>query len=119
MRLILSNVKQAFSQTIFVLGLMLFISLTSLCFDQQPSYAVSGAANRLTPDEKIDRAYDLNEAAGIIEEQRSAAYEEAIKVGDSPQSMEKAYEKNEKAYEKEHPQPNIIEKAKELIEGAN
>ncbi len=117
MRLILSNVKQAFSQTIFVLGLMLFISLMSLCLAQQPSYAVSGAANQLTPGEKLDRAFDMNEAAGLTEQQRVDAYEQAIKEGDSPQSMEKAYEYEEKVEESKHPKPNIIEQAKEVLQG--
>ena len=117
MRLILSNVKEAFSQTIFVLGLVLFISLTSLCFSQQPSYAVSGAANQLTPGEKLDRAFDMGEAAGLTEQQRVDAYEQAIKEGDSPQSMEKAYEYEEKVEESKQAKPNIIQQAEELFQG--
>lgn len=108
---------QALRRSIFVLGLMLLISVSSLfLFVQQPSYAVTSAASKLTPEEKINRAYIYNEAAGIREEERQEAYEQAIKDAESPATMEKAYERNEKAYEKENPQPNLIEKAEELVE---
>jgi len=114
---ILLSLKQTFCQTVFLVGLMLLISISSLFCSQQPSFAVTlSAANQLTPDAKIDRAYQYGEAAGIREEQREDAYEQAIKDSENPHSLEKAYERNEKAYEKENPQPNIIEKTEKLIQ---
>ena len=100
---------QALRRSIFVLGLILLISVSSLfLFVQQPSYAVTSAATK------------YNESAGIKEEEkqeeRQEAYEQAIKDAESPATMEKAYERNEKAYEKENTQPNLIEKAEELVE---
>lgn len=113
---ILSGLKQTFCQTILIVGLMLFISMSSLFCLQQPSFAAtSTSANKLTPDAKIDRAYQYNEAAGFKEEEREEAYEQAVKDSESLESLEKVYERNEKAYEKENPQPNIIEKAEEVI----
>lgn len=114
---VLLSLKQTFCQRILIVALMLFISMSSLFCLQQPSFAVTSlAANPLTPDAKIDRAYQYGEAAGIREEQREDAYEQAVKDSENPQSLEKAYERNEKAYEKENPQPNIIEKTEKLIE---
>lgn len=117
MQLILSSLKQVFCQTIFIVCLMVFMSLSSVFSFQQPSFAVtSTSANKLTPEEKIDRAYEYNQAAGFREEQRQEAYEKAVKDSESPQSMEKAYERNVKASKQENQEPNIIEKAQELIE---
>ena len=113
MQRILSNLTQALRQTIFVLGLMLLIG-SSFFFVQQPSYAAISPANKLTPQEKIDRAYEYNEAAGFQEEKREEAYEEAVKDAESPQTMEKAYERELKAEKVQ--EPNIIQKAEELIE---
>ena len=114
MQRILSNLKQALRQTIFVLGLMLLIGTCSFFLVQQPSYAAISSANKLTPQEKIDRAYEYNEAAGFQEEKREEAYEEAIKDAESPQTLEKAYERELKAEKVQ--EPNIIQKAEELIE---
>lgn len=121
---ILLTLKQALLSSIFVFGLMIFISLSGLLIVvQQPSYATTLEELKLippeykpTPGEKIDRAYERNEAAGIREESREAAYEEAIKDGENLNTMEKAYERNVKAEKAENPQPNLIEKAEELVE---
>ena len=113
MQRILSNLKQALRQTIFVLGLMLLIG-GSFFLVQQPSYAAISSANKLTPPEKIDRAYEYNEAAGFQEEKREEAYEEAVKDAETPQTMEKAYERELKAEKVQ--EPNIIQKAEKLIE---
>ncbi|WP_238360953.1 hypothetical protein [Iningainema tapete] len=116
MQLILSSLKQVFCQTIFIVCLMVFMSLSTVFSFQQPSFAVTSATNQLTPQEKIDRAYEYNQAAGFREEQRQKAYEQAIKDSETPQTLEKAYERNVKASKLENQEPNIIEKAQELIE---
>ncbi len=116
MQRILTSLKQSLRQTIFVLGLMLLISLSSLFSVQESSYAATYSVNKLTPEEKTDRAYEYNEAAGIQEEKREEAYEKAIKDAESPQTVEKAYERELKAENVK--EPNIIEKAENLIEKA-
>ncbi|MEC4816009.1 MAG: hypothetical protein SAK29_22465 [Scytonema sp. PMC 1069.18] len=114
MRLILAILNKALHQSIVVLGLILFISLSGVFFFvQQPSYAVTYPSQQLTPEEKIDRAYEYSEGAGIREEDRQEAYQQAVKDSQSLQTMEKAYERN---VEEENAQPTLGEKAKELID---
>ncbi len=112
-RIIVTSGK-ALLQSILIVCLMLVFSLMAWTFGiQQPSYAITSQTNQLTPEEKIDRAYEYNRAAGIREEERQEAYEQAIKESENPQ---KTYERNLKAYKQENPQPNLIEKAEELVE---
>ncbi len=120
---ILLTFKQALLSSILVFGLMIFISLSGLFMVVQPSYATTSEELKLippeykpTPQEKIDRAYEYNEAAGIREEQREEAYEQAIKDGENLNTMEKAYERNVKAEKAENPPESFAEKAKEVIE---
>ncbi|MEA5504011.1 hypothetical protein VB735_12985 [Halotia wernerae UHCC 0503] len=124
MQRILSNLKQALRLKILVLGLMIFISLSGLfIFTQPPSYATTLEELKLippdqrpTPQEKIDRAYEYNRAAGVREEQRQEAYEQAVKDAESLETMEKAYERNLKAERKDNSQPNLLDKAGEIVE---
>lgn len=122
MQIVLASFNKALRQSIVVIGLMFLISMSSLFFFQ-PCYAVpfttekpTFPSEQLTSEQKIDRAYEYNRAAGLREEDRQQAYEQAIKDSQTPQSVEKAYERNVKAYEQENPQPNLIEKAEELVE---
>ncbi|WP_017317956.1 hypothetical protein [Mastigocladopsis repens] len=123
MQIVLASFNKALRQSIVVIGLMFFINFSGLFFFVQPSYAVgfstekpAFSTEKLTPEEKIDRAYEYNRAAGIRAEDRQEAYEQAVKDSESPQSVEKVYERNVKAYEKENQEPNLIEKAEDLIE---
>ncbi|WP_414585799.1 hypothetical protein [Scytonema sp. PCC 10023] len=116
MQLILGIVNKALRQSIVVLGLMLLISVSGLFFFVQPSYALGFTtekptfpSEKLTPEEKIDRAYEYNRAAGLREEDRQQAYEQAVKDAATPE--EKVYERNVK-----DSQPNLIDKAGELVE---
>lgn len=116
MQLILRIVNKALRQSIVVLGLMLLMSVSGLFFCVQPSYAVPFTtekpifpSEKLTPEEKIDRAYEYNRAAGLREEDRQQAYEQAVKDSKTPE--EKVYERNVK-----DSQPNLIDKAGELVE---
>jgi hypothetical protein len=79
MQRILSTSGKALRQSILVLGMILLILLWILFIAIQPtSYAttleelklIPPDASRLTPQEKIDRAYELSEGAGIREEER-------------------------------------------------
>lgn len=123
MKKALLSFKQALRSSILVFGLMIFVLLSGLFIVQQPSYATTQEELKLippdykpTPQEKIDRAYERNEAAGIREESREEAYEEAIKDGENLNTMEKAYERNVKAEKAQNPPESFGEKAKEVIE---
>lgn len=114
---IFSALGQAFRKSILVVGLMISISLLGLfTVFVQPSYAATSGGNKLTPEEKIDRAYQYSEATGLREEDRQEAYQEEIKEAQSLESQEKAYEKAEKAFEKANPGPGIVEQAKGLVD---
>ncbi len=116
MQRILLALRQALRQRILVLGLMTLLSLSSLfTFVSAPVYAttleelkLTPATERLTPEEKIERAYDFNEGAGIIEERK----QEAIKA--EAGIKEKGDDENLKAYE-DKPEPLLIEKAQNLV----
>jgi hypothetical protein len=117
MQTLLAIINKTLRQSMIVLGLMLLISMSGLFFfTQQPSYAITSSANQLTPEEKIDRAYEYNRAAGLREEDRQKTYEQALKDSNSPQSIEKTYERNLKTEQQENPNSNIIEQAKELVD---
>lgn len=113
MEKILSMFNQGLRRTICILGLMILIGVSgSFLFLPQSSYA----ASKLTPEEKIDRAYEYNEAAGFREEQRQEAYEKAVKDAKTPQTMEKAYERELKAENVQ--EPNIVQQAEKVVEKA-
>ncbi|MBW4561921.1 MAG: hypothetical protein KME32_12355 [Mojavia pulchra JT2-VF2] len=124
MQRIVSNLKQALRSIVFVLGLMAFISLSSLfVVVQQPTYATTleelqliPPDQRLTAEDKIDRAYEYNRAAGVREEQRQEAYKQAIKDSENLESLDKAYERNLKAQQRDNSQPNLLEKAGEIVD---
>jgi hypothetical protein len=109
----MKKILSILGQTLCILALTLLIGISgSFLFFDKPSYA----ANKLTPEEKIDRAYEYNEAAGFQEEGRQEAYEQAIKDSKTPQTMEKAYERELKAEDVQ--EPNIIQQAEKVIEKA-
>ncbi len=124
MQKILLTLKQALRSSILVVGLMVFISLSSsFIFVQQASYATTLEELKLVPpeykptsEEQINRANEYDPGVGVQEEERQEAYEQAIKDGESLNTMEKAYERNLKAEEAQNPQESLAEKAKEVIE---
>ncbi len=116
MQRILLAIRQRLNQSILVIGLMVLISLGLFIFVSVPVYAttleelkLTPATERLTPEEKIERAYDLNEGAGIIEERK----QEAIKAESG--IKEKGEDENLESYKAE-PAPLLIEKAQKLVE---
>lgn len=116
MQRILSTIGQAFAKRILILGLVSLLSLSGLfMFSNQPALADKA----LSPEEKIDRAYTYNEAAGLQEEDRQAAYDAAAQaVQEDPKvGIEKIYEEDLKEFKKENPDENgLLEGAKELVE---
>jgi hypothetical protein len=116
MQRILLTIGQVFVKRILIVGLISLLSLSSLfMFSNQPALADKG----LSPDEKIDRAYNYGEAAGIREEDRQAAYDATAQaVQENPkEAIEKIYEEDLKEFKEENPGENgLLEGAKELVE---
>ncbi|MBG1267905.1 hypothetical protein [Nostoc sp. WHI] len=124
MQKILLTLKQALRSSILVVGLMVFISLSSsFIFVQQASYATTLEELKLVPpeykpnsEEQINRANEYDPGVGVQEEERQEAYEQAIKDGENLNTIQKTYERNLKAEQEQKPQASFGEKAKEVIE---
>ncbi|CAA9469572.1 MAG: hypothetical protein AVDCRST_MAG96-314, partial [uncultured Segetibacter sp.] len=100
MQQIFSAITQSLVKRVLLIGLMSLLSLSSLfVFTNQPAFA-DKLLEKSTPSEAaIDRAYELNEAAGFKEEDRLEAYEEATEAVANPKAgLEKIYEEDLKAY---------------------
>lgn len=120
MQRITSTLSQGLQKSILVLGLMILIIVSSLLiFVSAPVYATTleeqkliPADQRLTPEEKIERAYELSEGTGILEEakQESANADEKYQPGKTPNV------KTVKASQKADSEPNLLEKAQQLVE---
>ena len=94
-----------------VVSLISLLSLSGLSiFSHQPSLAAAYKDNSPVLQKGINA--DSNSQSV---KSREDAYEKAIKAIDEPEGLEKVYEKNLDKYEKENPQPGIIESAKEVI----
>jgi len=68
----------------------------------QPSFA-----NSLTPEEKIDRAYEESEGTGIAEE----VYQQRLQAGQNPEKMPKPYTRIVDLEGKEVPGTSFVEKS--------
>lgn len=116
MQRIFSIIGQGFGKRILIFGLMSLLSLSSLfIFANQPALA----DKPLQAEEKIDRAYKMRTEAGLREEDRQEAYDEAIEAvsEDAKEGLEKIYEEDFKAYKKENPDENgLLEGAKDLVD---
>ncbi len=106
MRKILENVGQIMRQSAIVLMVALLILLG---FVNQPSFA-----QMLTPEEKIDRAYEESEATGIAEE----IYQQRLKEGQNPEKMPKPFKHLVDLEGKEVPDTSITEKAVTTVRNA-
>jgi hypothetical protein len=112
----MQRIFSAIGQRIVILGLMSLLSLSGLfIFANQP--ALAGNAVNRPSNESVDRAYTLSQEAGLREEQRQEAYEEATEAINDPQGIEKVYEEDLKAYKQENPgENNLVEGAKSLVD---
>jgi hypothetical protein len=121
---IVLTLKQALRSSFLVIGFIIFISLSASFIVVQPaSYATTLEELKLippeykpNPDEKINRANEFDPGVGIQEEERQAAYEQAIKDSENLNTIEKTYERNLKAEQEKNPPETFGEKAKEVIE---
>lgn len=113
MQQILLTLKQGLRQKVFVLSLMMFISLSNLLIlFAQPSYAITAPRDQLTQEDKIERAYEFREGAGILEEDKQASNSRNQLF----QPKDKANEKSVKASKEANNPLNLLEKAQELVE---
>ncbi|HLO48877.1 MAG TPA: hypothetical protein VK211_10725 [Kamptonema sp.] len=111
---ILSTLGRVFSKSILVGLLVGLIGLSGIIIlPQQPASATLSIKSHPTATEyKTDGLAKENSAVT----NRDEAYEEAVKAVESPQGIEKVYEKDLKVYQKEHPGESLVEKAEEAIE---
>lgn len=110
---ILLSLGQALRQKIFVLGLMTLIAFSGLSiFVQHPSYAVTRAMDKVSKEEKIDRAYETRVGAGILEEERQEKSPNADKAFDP---IDKANVESVKASKEENPEPSLGEQVQKAV----
>jgi hypothetical protein len=118
MQRIFSAVVQAFGKGILIFSLMSLLSLSGLfIFANQPALADKPLNKSPQAQEAIDRAYTLSEGAGLIEEDRQAAYDRATDAVNDPKGLDKIYEKDLKAFKKTNPdESGLLEGAKDLVD---
>lgn len=107
----LSYLGKVLRQSFLVVGLISLINLSGLSiFSTQTTLAAAYRDNSPVLEQGINA--DSNSQSV---KSREEAYEKAIKAIDDPKGLDKVYEKNFDKYQKENPQPGIIESAKEVI----
>lgn len=113
MQRILLALGQALRQKIFVLGLMTLIASSGLfIFVQHPSYAVTRAMDKVSADEKVDRAYEIRVGTGILEEERQEKSPNANEAFD-PSDEHKL--ESVKASKEENPEASLPEQVQKVI----
>ncbi len=113
MQQIILGLLQASRRRIFALGMLIFIALSSLfIFGQQPSYAITSSRDKLSQDEKTERAYDFRVGTGLLEEDKQTS-PEANKIF---KPEDKANEKSVKASDAQKSERSLVEQAKDFID---
>jgi hypothetical protein len=119
MQRILLALRQAWPQRILVIGLMLLLSLSGLfIFVSAPVYATTleemklkpTDEGRLTPEQKIEHAYEFGQASGAMEERK----QEGLKA-ERTGIKDKGDDESLQFYEAK-PEPTLVEKAQKLVE---
>lgn len=113
----MQQIFSGIAKRIVILGLISLLSLSGVfIFADRP--ALAGTSGNRPSNEAVDRAYTLSEEAGLREEQRQEAYEEATEaVSDPKQGIEKIYEEDLKAYKQDNSGENgLLEGAKNLVD---
>ncbi len=109
----LFSLLRAFSQKVMALGLMLLIVLSGLfVFVDSPSYAITSSRDKLSSQDKIDRAYQFREGTGILEEEKqaSSSANQVFKPED------KANIKSVKESQATDSEKSLVEQGKDLLE---
>ena len=113
----MQRIFSTLGKRIVILGLMSLLSLSGVfLFANQP--VLAGTSVNKPSNEAVDRAYTLSQEAGLREEQRQEAYEEATDaVSDPKKGIEKIYEEDLKAYKQDNSGGNgLVEGAKNLVD---
>ncbi|MBV9384998.1 MAG: hypothetical protein JOZ78_01075 [Chroococcidiopsidaceae cyanobacterium CP_BM_ER_R8_30] len=116
----ISTLGQRLRKSIFNLGLVCLICLSSIfIFIATPAHATTVEELKLTPpdqiptsEEKIERAYEFGEGAGLLEE----AKQESGKASRLTNPKGKANIKNVKSAEEADRQSRLGDKARKLVE---
>ena len=108
----MQSLLKALTQKAVVLGLMLLIVFSSLNIFVAPSYAITASRYKLTSQDKIDRAYQYRECAGILEEEKQAST--SAKQIFKPE--DKANLKSVKASQATDSEKSLVEQGKDLLE---
>jgi len=118
MQRIFSAIGQVFGKRLLIFGLMSLLSLSGLfMFANQPALADQPLNKPSQAQESIDRAYTFSLEAGLKEEDRQAAYDQAAEAITDPKGLDKIYEEDLKAFKKENPGENpLVEGAKSLVD---
>jgi ABC-type lipoprotein release transport system permease subunit len=113
MQRILLGVKQIMRHTMFVLSLMTLITLSGLfIFTAHPSYAVTRSMDKLSADEKVDRAYQYRQGTGMLEEVRQ---EESPNASEPFDPSDEHKVKSVKASKEENPEPSLPEQLQKVV----
>lgn len=112
MRQISSKINQL-CQKFFILVLtLLIVSSSMFIFSQQPTYAVTSSANKLSAEEKVDRAYQFRQGAGVLEEVRQ---EKSPNKNEPFDPIDKANVESVKVSKESNPEPNLGEQVKKAV----
>lgn len=97
---------QALLRQVLMVGVMLLLSLSGcLLWLQQPSYASAAVSNSLTPEEKVDQAYEIGVGTGMQEEE----YQRRLQAGEDPTKMSKPYRRILEADKEAVPKTSALE----------
>ena len=114
MQQIFSSIGGVLVKRILMFGLICLLSVSGLfIFVNQPALADKSLSG------KIDRTYKASEAAGLQQEQRQEAYDEATEAisSDPKQGLEEIYEEDLQEYREENPDKGgLLGGAKELVD---
>lgn len=109
----LFSLVRAFSQKFMALALMLLIVLSGLfIFVDSPSYAITSSRDKLSSEDKIDRAYQFREGAGILEEEK----QESSSANQIFKPEDKANIKSVKKSQATDSEKSLVEQGKDLLE---
>lgn len=108
----LFNWGQTFARKVMTLGLMLLVIFSGLFGFVDPSFAATSSRDKLSSEEKIDRAYQYRQGTGILEEEKqdSPSANQIFKPED------KANLKSVKESQATDSEKSLIEQGKDLLE---
>jgi hypothetical protein len=104
-------ISQASRRRIIALCLMAFTVLSSVFIFIQPSYAVTSSRDKLSSEERTERAYDFRVGTGFLEEDK----QESPQANKVFKPEDKANEKSVKASDAQKSERSLVEQAKDFV----